>query len=138
MLIQNSDRNHLSNQELAWLAGTLLCTFPYTVEKHFVNFSTVPLASTTMHWWALAMTAHPEVQRRAQAELDTVVTRRSRTPTFSDALGLPFIQTMISFDGALSLRLLSHTPRRKTTGTTDVHPQGNAVPYESLALSPRP
>jgi len=47
-----------------------------------------------MHWWALAMIAHPEIQMRAQAELDTVV-GRSRTPTFSDAPGLPFIQAMV-------------------------------------------
>jgi cytochrome P450 len=47
-----------------------------------------------MLWWAFAMIAHPEVQRCAQAELDTVV-GRSRTPTFSDAPGLPYIQAIV-------------------------------------------
>jgi cytochrome P450 len=50
--------------------------------------------STTLTWWALAMIAHPEFQKRAQAELDAVV-GRSRTPTFSDAASLPYIQAII-------------------------------------------
>ena len=47
-----------------------------------------------MYWWALAMVAYPEVQERAQAELDTVV-GRSRIPTFSDLPNLPYIQAMV-------------------------------------------
>jgi cytochrome P450 len=49
---------------------------------------------TTLAWWALAMIAHPEFQKRAQAELDAVV-GRSRTPTFSDASTLPYIQALV-------------------------------------------
>jgi cytochrome P450 len=40
------------------------------------------------------MIAHPEFQKRAQAELDEVV-GRSRIPNFSDAPSLPYIQAMI-------------------------------------------
>jgi len=80
-LIKNSDRNPLSNQEMAWLLGTLYSAGAETT-------------STTMYWWALAMVAHPEVQKRAQAELDTVV-GRSRIPTFSDVPNLPYIQAMV-------------------------------------------
>ena len=40
------------------------------------------------------MVAYPEVQERAQAELDTVV-GRSRIPTFSDLPNLPYIQAMV-------------------------------------------
>jgi cytochrome P450 len=47
-----------------------------------------------MYWWALAMVAHPEVQKRAHAELDSVV-GRSRIPTFSDVPNLPYIQAMV-------------------------------------------
>ena len=47
-----------------------------------------------MYWWALAMVAHPEVQRRAQNELDTAV-GRSRVPTMSDAPNLPYIQAIV-------------------------------------------
>ena len=47
-----------------------------------------------MYWWAFAMVAYPEAQRRAQAELDTVI-GRSRTPTISDAPNLPYLQAMV-------------------------------------------
>ena len=47
-----------------------------------------------MNWWALAMIAYPEVQKRAQAELDAVV-GQSRVPTFSDAPSLPYVQAMV-------------------------------------------
>ena len=40
------------------------------------------------------MIAHPEIQKRAQDELDAVV-GRSRTPTFADAPNLPYIQAVI-------------------------------------------
>jgi len=40
------------------------------------------------------MIAHPEIQKRAQDELDAVV-GRSRTPTFADAPNLPFIQALV-------------------------------------------
>jgi cytochrome P450 len=48
----------------------------------------------SLSWWALAMIAHPKIQRRAQAELDQVV-GRSRVPTFSDVSSLPYIQAMV-------------------------------------------
>ncbi|KAH9055398.1 cytochrome P450 [Lactarius vividus] len=79
-LIKASDRDQLSTQEMAWLAGTLYAAGAET-------------SSSTMHWWALAMVAHPEVQRRAQDELDTVV-GRSRVPTLLDASNLPYIQAI--------------------------------------------
>lgn len=40
------------------------------------------------------MITHPEVQRRAHAELDSVV-GRSRIPTFSDAPSLPYIRAIV-------------------------------------------
>jgi cytochrome P450 len=45
-------------------------------------------------WWILAMVAFPEVQRRAQAELDVVV-GRGRLPTFADAPRLPYVRAII-------------------------------------------
>jgi len=50
--------------------------------------------SAALAWWMLAMVTYPEVQKRAQAELDTVV-GRSRTPTFSDLPHLPYIRAMV-------------------------------------------
>jgi cytochrome P450 len=40
------------------------------------------------------MITHPEIQKRAQDELDAAV-GRSRTPTFADAPNLPYIQALI-------------------------------------------
>ncbi|KAI9444596.1 cytochrome P450 [Lactarius indigo] len=80
-LFEGSDHNQLSRQEMAWLAGGLFGAGSDTT-------------STTMCWWALAMIAYPEVQKRAHIELDTVV-GRSRIPTFSDAPSLPYIQAIV-------------------------------------------
>ncbi|KAH9040501.1 cytochrome P450 [Lactarius pseudohatsudake] len=80
-LFKGSDHNQLSRREMAWFAGTLFVAGAETT-------------STTMSWWALTMIAHPEVQKRAHIELDTVV-GRSRTPTSSDAPNLPYIQAIV-------------------------------------------
>jgi cytochrome P450 len=50
--------------------------------------------ATTLMWWVLAMVAFPEVQRRAQAELDAVV-GRARPPTYGDAPRLPYVRAII-------------------------------------------
>jgi hypothetical protein len=50
--------------------------------------------STTLMWWTFAMVAFPEVQCRAQAELDAVV-GRARLPTFADAPRLPYVRAII-------------------------------------------
>ena len=45
-------------------------------------------------WWVLVMMAHPDIQKRAQDELDVVV-GRFRPPTFADVPNLPYIQAMV-------------------------------------------
>ena len=50
--------------------------------------------SSTLMWWTLAMVAFPQVQRRAQAELDAVV-GCTRLPTFADAPHLPYVRAII-------------------------------------------
>jgi cytochrome P450 len=47
-----------------------------------------------MAWFSLAMLAYPEVQARAQAELDAVV-GRTRLPTFADYPHLPYIRATV-------------------------------------------
>ena len=46
-----------------------------------------------MHAFILAMALYPEVQKKAQAELDAVV-GTSRLPTFSDRDSLPYISAL--------------------------------------------
>jgi cytochrome P450 len=42
----------------------------------------------------LAMVLHPDVQKRAQAEIDSVV-GRDRLPTFEDRASLPYIDALL-------------------------------------------
>jgi len=48
------------------------------------------------------MSTHPEIQKRAQEELDAVV-GRDRSPTFEDRIQLPYIN-------ALCKEILRHDP----------------------------
>ncbi|EIW83763.1 cytochrome P450 [Coniophora puteana RWD-64-598 SS2] len=48
-------------------------------------------SSSTLHVFALAMLRYPEVQKRAQAEIDSVV-GRDRLPTFEDRETLPYVE----------------------------------------------
>ncbi|THU76246.1 cytochrome P450 [Dendrothele bispora CBS 962.96] len=50
--------------------------------------------TTTLMWFILAMVLYPEVQKRAQGELDGVV-GQSRLPSFTDAKHLPYIQAIL-------------------------------------------
>jgi hypothetical protein len=47
-----------------------------------------------MAWFWLAIVAFPEVQKKAQAELDEVVGRH-RLPTFADYVRLPYIRALV-------------------------------------------
>ena len=49
--------------------------------------------ATALSNFALAMTLYPEVQRRAQAELDAVV-GRDRLPTFEDRRQMPYVENV--------------------------------------------
>jgi len=45
-------------------------------------------------WWLLAMILYPDVQKRAQDELDRVV-GRSRLPTFEDFDSMPYMHAIV-------------------------------------------
>ena len=47
----------------------------------WANSLILPQISSTMAWFMLAMVLYPDVQKKAQEELDAVV-GRDRTPTF--------------------------------------------------------
>src|SRR5260370_22877178 len=63
----------------------------FTMRHSGAGFDTT---SATFKWWTLAMVVFPEVQRRAQVELDTVV-GRARPPTFADAPQLLYVRAII-------------------------------------------
>ncbi|KAH9058113.1 cytochrome P450 [Lactarius vividus] len=74
--IKDADRYGLSEREVSISAGGS------------------DTSAASMAWWMLAMVAYPDVQKRAQAELDAVV-GRTRIPTFSDFQRLPYIRAMV-------------------------------------------
>ena len=49
---------------------------------------------STLQTFFLAMALHPDVQRKAQAELDAVIGPR-RLPDFEDQKSLPYIQAIV-------------------------------------------
>ena len=68
-----------------------LCVFldNYACFLLTLTFETV----SAMHSLFLALVLYPEVQRRAQAELDAVI-GRDRLPTFDDRTRLPYIEAL--------------------------------------------
>ncbi|KAI9442995.1 cytochrome P450 [Lactarius indigo] len=80
-LILDADRNLLTETEMAFLAGSM----------HSAGSGTIV---SVLNWWAVAMVAFPEAQRRAQAQLDAVV-GRGRLPTFADSPHLPYIHAIV-------------------------------------------
>jgi hypothetical protein len=100
-LIEQRDRYRLSEQEIVtvyweyivrdWFSFNLSDKVDITTRRSAAGFETI---STTLKWWTLAMVTFPKVQRRAQAELDTVV-GRARLPTFANAPRPPYVRAVI-------------------------------------------
>ncbi|KAH9030399.1 cytochrome P450 [Lactarius hengduanensis] len=88
-LIKDAEKYGLSGRENSWVAAIMYLSIIASISAGGADTTSASLA-----WWMLAMVAYPEVQKRAQAELDAVV-GRSRTPTFADFQHLPFISAMI-------------------------------------------
>ncbi|KAJ7302126.1 cytochrome P450 [Mycena albidolilacea] len=80
-LLEKEDRHGLNEKESAWTAAALYAAGADTT-------------SSVLGWFLFAMLSFPEVQRRAQTELDAVV-GRSRMPTFADYNSLPYIRALI-------------------------------------------
>ncbi|KAF5368991.1 hypothetical protein D9758_002839 [Tetrapyrgos nigripes] len=81
ILAETQDRHAMSDRESAWLAGVLYAAGQETT-------------ASTIHWFLFSMLLYPEIQQRAQEELDKVV-GRSRLPSFNDLTHLPYIQAIL-------------------------------------------
>ena len=97
--MRNSHRDSLSELEMSFLAGQLLYVYIICLVRHASLHNAHSAAgaettATTLSWWTLAMIVFPDVQRRAQAEIDANV-GRGRLPTFTDAARLPYVQAII-------------------------------------------
>ncbi|KDR81197.1 hypothetical protein GALMADRAFT_116228 [Galerina marginata CBS 339.88] len=80
-LIERQEDHRLSNQEAAWLAGTMFSAGAETT-------------AAALSVFMLAMVLYPNVMRKAQQEIDIVV-GGARLPTFADAPDLPYLRAMV-------------------------------------------
>ncbi|THU95919.1 cytochrome P450, partial [Dendrothele bispora CBS 962.96] len=80
-LAENQTQHKISDRDCSWLSGTLYMAGHETT-------------TTALMWFIFAMVLHPEVQKRAQDELDRVI-GQSRLPSFADAKHLPYIQAIL-------------------------------------------
>ncbi|GJJ12687.1 hypothetical protein Clacol_006931 [Clathrus columnatus] len=80
-LIQNPVHKDLTMQERAWLAGTLYGAGSETTSKQ-------------MLWFILSMALNPNIQARAQSQIDNIV-GRERLPNLDDFDKLPYVRALI-------------------------------------------
>lgn len=64
------------------------------VPNHIVCCLTSLQSSSTLMVFALAMVLFPDVQKRVQAEIDSVI-GRDRLPTFEDRASLPYVEAIL-------------------------------------------
>ncbi|GBE82771.1 Multifunctional cytochrome P450 monooxygenase af510 [Sparassis crispa] len=68
-----------------------------SIYRHISGTAYTAAVDTTVagiEWFFLAMTLHPDVQRKAQAEVDGVI-ETGRLPSFSDRPKLPYVEALI-------------------------------------------
>ncbi|KAK7458734.1 hypothetical protein VKT23_009734 [Stygiomarasmius scandens] len=80
-LAETQTRHGMSDLECAWLAGILYGAGQETT-------------ATALKWFFLCMVLYPDVQDKAQEELDRVI-GRARLPSFSDMKHLPYIRAIV-------------------------------------------
>jgi hypothetical protein len=98
-LAQNGHKYDLNVVESAWLTGSLYAAGSDTVSilPLYLMPSTYFLFSKTaaaLSWFLLAMVVFPDVQKKAQAELDEVV-GRGQLPTFAHYEKLAYIRALV-------------------------------------------
>ncbi|EEB88897.1 hypothetical protein MPER_13076 [Moniliophthora perniciosa FA553] len=81
MLVETHERHGLDDLGSAWLAAIL----------YLAGYDTT---TTTLQWLIIAMISYPEVQLKAQEELNTVI-GRSRIPTLQDMDNLPYVRAVV-------------------------------------------
>ncbi|ESK85384.1 cytochrome p450 [Moniliophthora roreri MCA 2997] len=81
MLVETHERHGLSDLESAWLAAML----------YVGGYDT---SLITIEWLVVAMLAFPDVQRKVQAEIDSVI-GQSRIPTLADMENLPYMRAVM-------------------------------------------
>ncbi|KAF9239604.1 cytochrome P450 [Melanogaster broomeanus] len=86
--------------------------------------------TSTLHWFILAMLQNPEVQKRAQAEIDTVV-GTDRLPHFDDRPSLPYVEAV--FREILRMYPIGPLGIPHATTTDDIY-EGHFIPKGSTIV----
>ncbi|KAG2069074.1 cytochrome P450 [Suillus decipiens] len=93
--------------------------------------------TSTLMAFALAMVFYPDVQRRAQAEIDSVI-GKDRLPTFEDRASLPYVESVLR--ETLRWQPVAPLGIPRATSSDDVYdgyfiPKGTTVQYNTWAIS---
>jgi cytochrome P450 len=98
----HSDDSRASQEDLirdaaaaAYEAGSSTVTIIACISVGFLDTEPDAQTAESLHTFFLAMVLHPDVQRKAQAEIDTIV-GHSRLPDFSDRPSLPYLDRIIT------------------------------------------
>ncbi|KAG1907691.1 cytochrome P450 [Suillus fuscotomentosus] len=109
-----------------------------TEEDHMVKWSALSLYSggadttvSTIYSIFLAMTLFPDVQKKAQAEIDAVV-GTDRLPSFADRNSLPYIEALVK--EALRWNVVTPTGIIHCASEDDIH-DGYYIPKGSLIMA---
>ncbi|KAF9525611.1 cytochrome P450 [Crepidotus variabilis] len=80
-LVKRAEESNFTEREKAWVAGVMISAGAETT-------------AAVMAWFFLAMTLYPEVQRKAQEEIDIIV-GRDRMPNFDDLESMPYLRALV-------------------------------------------
>lgn len=83
-----------------------------------------------MQWFAALIPAYPEIQRKAQEELDRVV-GRNRLPNIADEKDLPYIRAIIKEVERCHNPFWLGTPH---TATEDSYYRGHFIPKDTVLV----
>jgi hypothetical protein len=137
-LLEAEDAEPGSEREfvIKWSAASMYAGGADTVRAmiriHHISEPKLTWAQTvsTMSCFFLAMSLNPEVQKKAQEEIDRVI--RSRLPTFADRDNLPYINAMVKE----LLRWHPVVPSNLThVSTHDDTCQGYLIPKGSIIIA---
>jgi hypothetical protein len=101
-LIQLRHEENLDDLDMAIMASAFLIGGVETVSlpayaltlSRFCTDAYAPQTAAIMQWFSALIPAYPEIQKKAQAELDHVV-GRNRLPTIEDEKNLPYCHAII-------------------------------------------
>lgn len=125
MLLQEREKSDLSSNEIGSLIGNI------------VGGGLATMTSTTLSF-ILAMCVFPEVQKKAQAEIDSIVGDGYRVPSWEDESSMPYVAAVISevfrWRPVTVLGGMAHAPIQDDVYKGYFIPKGTAIMGNSWAI----